>query len=1101
MPEFTAHQLDAIEYRRQDACVVAGPGSGKTSVLVERYRSLIETHRFEPRNVLAITFTEKAAANMKARLAELFAHDPIRLRELESAYVSTIHGFCARVLRDNAIAAGIDPRFSVLDARESEEMQFFCLNGALDELVDKRRTEALELIEALHKPDLAGDLRNVYDGIRSAGKTIAEVRAMENPGVPVNLHDTASRLRELVASWPSGLTPARQRQRDELLEWVQRLDKADGSRLSDFVQLIADFPSNRSRVPEVKDFKESLPELIAWAVDRHTARFREIVFDVLTRFEELYSERKSAAASLDFNDLERRTVELLRENAEVQDRIRAQFRQVMLDEFQDINEQQAELIALIRGEDVFFAVGDANQSIYGFRHARPEIFHRYRAQIEDSGKHSTDLLHNFRSRTEILRCVEALLNGAEGIDQRELVAGCAFPRKTQPSIEILKIHDVVNNEAKDEAAAEVASREARWIAHRILSLRGTLQIGAIGNTRSADFGDFAILCRNSESMKPILEAFNIANIPYVCGRRQSFLLSREGLDITALLHTIANPRDGIALATVLRSNLVGVGEEALLRIRLLAGSLSGGMNLLAYDKSKLTEFAPEDAQKLTRFMESLKRWRTEQPVLPLEVLIVRALSDCGFQWIPGTLTAGNVESFLHLARTRGEERGLAGLLHEIESLQKAVSLESDLSDEDQGDCVQVMTAHSAKGLEFPITIIAAMDKGTQRNSAPVTFTPTFGLGLKWKDPGGKPRNTGLDDSWQLRNAEYLKEREKHEAHRLLYVAMTRAEEHLILSYSRGKNRPSNWAKIVDEFFQLDSHKPSDDPQTGKFAPLGGETFDVSICVTDSQPPPLRAAATDLANSEGVLTVPRPAVHEQHDSAVNVTSLTVFADCPRKYYLQRYVGWNGRFRSMFDPEELPDEEEGEEENEPADLTASELGTLVHEILAEKSGPYPEEAQRLADVFLRSDLGKRAAAAGRSEREWEFIVDIGGTLVRGTIDLWFEEKGEIVIVDYKTDTRERPESYAPQLALYGFAIERAFGKRPIQAWLHFLRSNLPIEVPLDDAAIHRVQVLLAELAHAQDALRFDLREGEHCRTCQFYRVLCPAGSLSQSPLAQA
>src|SRR3954468_2546638 len=116
---FTPHQLDAIAWKNLDACVVAGPGSGKTTVLVERYRALVEQHHIDPRNILAITFTEKAAANMKAKLAELFEHDPLRLRELESAYVSTIHGFCARLLRENAIAAGIDPRFDVLDARES----------------------------------------------------------------------------------------------------------------------------------------------------------------------------------------------------------------------------------------------------------------------------------------------------------------------------------------------------------------------------------------------------------------------------------------------------------------------------------------------------------------------------------------------------------------------------------------------------------------------------------------------------------------------------------------------------------------------------------------------------------------------------------------------------------------------------------------------------------------------------------------------------------------------------------------------------------------------------------------------------------------------
>lgn len=1083
MPKLTASQLDAVDYRRQDACVVAGPGSGKTTVLVERYRALVEDHRLQPREILAITFTEKAAANMKSKLAELFAHDPLRLREVEAGYVSTIHGFCARILRDNAIAAGIDPRFSVMDARESEDLQYSCINSAFDELVEHRRSEALQLIEALQEPHLAGDLRNAYDGIRSAGRTIAEVRAMENPGRTTSSREAAARLREIVAGWHQ-LTAARKTQRNELLEWVGRLDEADGSSFIDFSRLMATFPKNTSRVPEIKEFKETIiPELTAGAVDRHTAHFRGIVFDVLAHFEELYSERKLAVGSLDFNDLEKRTIDLLRRNDNVRSRISTQFRQVMLDEFQDINEQQSALITLVRGHDVFFAVGDVNQSIYAFRHARPEIFYEYRAHIRDSRKHSGELRHNFRSRADILTCVGGLLNGADGIDPRELVAGSVFPHKARPSIEILKVQDA----DKDEAAA----REARWIANRILSLRGTLQLGANGKTRPADFSDFAVLCRNGESMKPILEAFNSGNIPYVCGRRQSFLLSREGLDITALLHTIANPRDTVSLATVLRSDLVGIGDESLLRLRLLANSLSSGLNQIAHDTTQLGEFAPDDAATLQRFATDLQRWRADRAVTPLEVLIVRALTDCGFHWLPGTVSAGNVESFLQLARTR-DERGLAGLLLEIESLQKAVNLESDLSDQDQGNCVQIMTAHAAKGLEFPITIIAAMDKGTQRNAAPATFTPESGLGLTWKDPAGKPRSTGLDDSWQLRNSQSLQEREKREANRLLYVAMTRAEEHLILSWSRGKSRASNWAKMVDQFFDLDERAPSELSRTETIGLLSGEQFDVSVHVTNTEPPPLRAEDADLANTAGILTIPRPRLDDQHDSAVNVTSLAVFADCPRKYYLQRYIGWNGRL-SRFEPEELPPAaESGDDSDDREAIGAADLGSLVHEILAGKSGSYPVDAHRLASVFRESGLGQRAAAATRSAREWDFIVDIDGTLVRGSIDIWFEENGQIVVVDYKTDLKQHPEAYAPQLALYALAIERAFGKRPSEAWLHFLRSDTAVSVPINDAAIRRVKSLLAELAEAQDALRFDLHEAERCHTCPFHRNLCPVGS---------
>ena len=199
---------------------------------------------------------------------------------------------------------------------------------------------------------------------------------------------------------------------------------------------------------------------------------------------------------------------------------------------------------------------------------------------------------------------------------------------------------------------------------------------------------------------------------------------------------------------------------------------------------------------------------------------------------------------------------------------------------------------------------------------------------------------------------------------------------------------------------------------------------------------------------------------------------------------------------FDPEQNQPGEDLSEEEFP-DLSATDLGTAVHEILCGKTGEYPEEAQRLANVFLQSVLGAQAAAAIRSGREWDFIVEIEGTLVRGTIDLWFEDKnGEIVIVDYKTDAIEasaapqRAESYAPQLALYGIAIERALGKRPAHAWLYFLRCDTSVKIQLDGRAVQRVENLLADLRAAQDTLQFDLRVRDRCRSCQFYRGMCPA-----------
>ncbi|MEP6716707.1 MAG: PD-(D/E)XK nuclease family protein, partial [Terriglobia bacterium] len=165
-------------------------------------------------------------------------------------------------------------------------------------------------------------------------------------------------------------------------------------------------------------------------------------------------------------------------------------------------------------------------------------------------------------------------------------------------------------------------------------------------------------------------------------------------------------------------------------------------------------------------------------------------------------------------------------------------------------------------------------------------------------------------------------------------------------------------------------------------------------------------------------------------------------------------------------------------------------LHNSILAGKAGDYPRSAQQLAEVFLGSDLGRRSRTSPRAGREWEFIADVGGTLVRGSIDLWFEENGDIYVVDYKTDRKPDADAYRPQLALYALALERALGKRPVGAYLHFLRPDIVVEVPIDQAALDSAQSLIGQLGAAQNSLEFDLREGVHCHSCQYYKTLCPA-----------
>jgi CRISPR/Cas system-associated exonuclease Cas4 (RecB family) len=238
-------------------------------------------------------------------------------------------------------------------------------------------------------------------------------------------------------------------------------------------------------------------------------------------------------------------------------------------------------------------------------------------------------------------------------------------------------------------------------------------------------------------------------------------------------------------------------------------------------------------------------------------------------------------------------------------------------------------------------------------------------------------------------------------------------------------------------------------------------------------------------------VARLPVDNQYDFAASVTSVALFAHCPRRYYLERYLGWHGN-----SPRKLPI---AEQEDSGDEVDASQFGLDVHALLAGQAVEQASaEARKLVEAFHASELGRRAARASHREREFEFVMAIENVVLRGQIDLWFEEGGELVLVDYKTDdikpreTAVRAEFYAPQLRLYALALERIVGRFPAKAYLYFLRPNIARPVALEQTLLDSPEDLVGEFRDAQSAVDFPLREGEYCTRCPYFHGLCPAGS---------
>jgi ATP-dependent helicase/nuclease subunit A len=319
-----------------------------------------------------------------------------------------------------------------------------------------------------------------------------------------------------------------------------------------------------------------------------------------------------------------------------------------------------------------------------------------------------------------------------------------------------------------------------------------------------------------------------------------------------------------------------------------------------------------------------------------------------------------------------------------------------------------------------------MHKGIDTGVPVVAFSPRFGLGARWREG---------DDAFQHAIREERKQREEEESSRLLYVAMTRAEEHLVLSFS-GEQR-KHWAKVVEAALALRLDDARDDAEDRN-------GFRLRVQVADAGPGAVERVVVEEQASEAVL-VARPVVTGQYDSGVAVTAVT---------HVERPV-WGTAAG--------------------AGGGAAELGSEVHALLAGIAETVSADAVRLAEVFRKSALAERVARASRVEREFDFVMAVEDVVVHGQIDLWFEEGGELVVVDYKTDrvtaseVAQRASEYAAQVRLYGLALERLVGRPPDRAYLHFLRPNRVVEVDLRPSLIESPEEIVREYRDRQERER--------------------------------
>jgi ATP-dependent helicase/nuclease subunit A len=538
----TPSQKAAVQRTNQDVCVVAGPGSGKTRVLIERFAWLVEFHNVSPSRILAITFTEKAAAEIKERLIQRFLDTPDHRESIERAWVSTIDGFCARLLEEHAQAAGLPTDFAVLDPNVALRLARESAEESLDALFEEDPHQVSRLLQALdlstddlgRKPDLANILLDIYESMR--------IRGIEEFPDPETTQDLAPEGRRLARSLldnrgkPASDTP-------QLNDWGAAFLALPPSPLTvRHFALAGSFSAHlgrigKSRVDDARLLKnEVLPALLTQWIAAWNQDLIPVLREALVRLERGYRQKKRDRSALDFADLEEQAIRLLESDYFIREATRTRFDQILMDELQDTNRLQWRLINLIRAPDAFFGVGDINQSIYGFRHADPTVFREYRESLAGT---VDDLRENHRSRPEILSAVSQVLDGQPGIEPRPLIAAKQFPAITGPVVERL------------------VGDEASLVAARIRQLV---------DAGECEYKDIAILVRSLSSLDPFTRSLDSFGIPFLSTGGRTFLEAREIRDLILLLRTLVNPLDEIALVGLLRSPLVGLSDEEIFRI-------------------------------------------------------------------------------------------------------------------------------------------------------------------------------------------------------------------------------------------------------------------------------------------------------------------------------------------------------------------------------------------------------------------------------------------------------------------------------------------------------------------------------------------------------
>ncbi|MCX8033052.1 MAG: UvrD-helicase domain-containing protein [Thermoleophilia bacterium] len=1136
--------------------VSAGAGSGKTRLLVAHLVRALAEDGISPEKLVAVTFTRAAAAEIAARarqeLVKLGRHD--LARDLDAATIGTIHSLCHKLVREYALILEVDPHWSVADEQGAAVLKERAQRAAWDQLVAEADQETLDLL-AREAHVFEREAPYLYDRLRTLGN---ESPKLVFPS-QTNISDAKARLAAALEEALSLQQAAREgsylaKDLATLRECLSWLAEPPHQEDPDDALITAGrfYPSRRT--PSAEHFFGPVREALfvyRCALAQHSL---QPVVEVMNRFlghlHEHYQALKRTRGVLDFNDLElyaRRLVELVNQGAVPGPLLPGGV--VLVDEFQDTNELQCGILEGL-GASRIILVGDERQSIYRFRGADVTVFRRRRRLFEmgDSGGDDQAVVtldENYRSTAQILAFVNKVFSspgffGANSGDESDYVPlrrpNEADVDKVGRPVEILLASRLANGGSEIESEEEgvqslsIQEAEAQVIAQRVEEL--VTQEGW-------QYADIAVLLPAYTSVEVYQQALLARGLPVYVTRGRRFYSRPEILDMVCFLRLLVNCHDDLALAAVLRSPLVGLTDDALFLLgherasaRKDAGepvSLWSLVSALAIDGSACG-LPEEDAKRLAVLVERYHELRSRVARVSIASLIEQIVNVFDYDLYllagrDGKRRFANLRKLMRIADEYESLEGpdLAGFVMVLKARAETEDKEPEAPTLGKGEnVIQVSTVHQAKGLEFPCVVVGGLGSTRRRQRAGCFAVGDDGRMAVFKRKAHNDKNEPCDPCWGpgAEIEDDNRQREAEEDIRLLYVAMTRAKEHLILvgAVDTGGRRRGRIQGVLEAL----GVSGLDDLTE----PLVLEDPPVRIALVRQVEP---AGVSDSAHVQGEakaadrVEVPlmlEPVPEVVHPRQISFSALALYQTCPRWFYLERVLGLAGLQQvsaSLVERDEssvlAPDDRADRLESQSGVAT----GLLVHALLqrfGDQAAPPPLD---LMEEAVRAWLSQFGGPVGESDverafvltrafwespvREWvaglpcsreaPFAFEHEGILVSGVIDLLGRSSDCWYVVDYKTNrldgrsSFDLMEHYEMQGTIYSLAALKAGAPQVKMIFLFLEQACDPVVSTYNPGQTDELEEQLSRVLSEIKEGKYLPNTGPQCAACPFSR----------------